>query len=83
MRLIKTKRSFRKELKRQLRYAIAAACGFIIIFSWKDAIWTFTKDIVERLEETTKIASTNILAALIISIIGVLIILISSKLLKD
>jgi hypothetical protein len=83
MRLIKTKKNFRKEFKRQLRYAIAAACGFLIIFAWKDAIWTFTRDLVEKLEQTTAIASTNIAAALIISVIGVLIIIISSKLLKD
>ena len=83
MRLIKTKSNFRKELKRQLRYAIAAACGFMIIFAWKDAIWTFTKDIVEKFEKTTSLASTNIIAALLISIVGVLIIVISSKLLKD
>jgi len=83
MRLIKTKKNFRKELKRQLRYAIAAACGFLIIFSWKDAIWTFTRDIIEKIEKTTAVASTNILAALIISLIGVAIIIISSKLLKD
>ena len=38
MRLLRTKKNFRSELKRQLRYAIAAACGFLIIFAWRDAI---------------------------------------------
>ena len=81
--LVKTKKNFRKELKRQLRYAIAAACGVLIIYAWKDAIWTFTRDLVEKIEQATVIVSTNIVAALIISVIGVLIIIISSKLLKD
>lgn len=83
MRLIKTKRSFRKEFKRQLRYAISAAVGFLIIFSWRDAIWNITKDFVEKIQNTTAVASTNVITAITISVIGVLIIIISSKILKD
>lgn len=83
MRLLKTKKNFRTEFKRQLRYAIAAAVGFLIIFAWRDAIWGFTKDIVEKVERTTAVATTNIGASLLITIVGVLIIIISSKLLKD
>ena len=81
--MLKTKKSFRKELKRQLRYAIAAACGFLIIFSWRDAIWNFTRDIVEKIQASTSFAATNIVTALIITIVSVLIIIISSKILKD
>lgn len=83
MRLLKTKKSFRKEFKRQLRYAIAAAAGFLIIFAWRDAIINATKNIVERLVEKTQIISTNIITALAITIAAVFVILISSKLLKD
>jgi chorismate mutase len=83
MRLIKTKRNFRKEFKRQLRYAIAAAVGFVIIYAWKESILDMTNNLVEKIQETTAIASSDIASALIISIAGVLIIIISSKLLKD
>lgn len=83
MRLLKTKRSFKKEFKRQLRYAIAAAVGFLIIFAWRDAIVNATKNIVERIAKSTELATANISTALIITCIGVLIIIISSKLLKD
>ncbi len=83
MRLIKTKKSFRKEFKRQLRYAIAVAVGFMIIYSWRQAIWNSTYVLVEKLTENTKNMASNIATSLIITLVGVLIILISSKLLKD
>lgn len=83
MRLIKTKKNFRKELKRQLRYAIAAAVGFMIIFAWRESIINSTRDLVERFSETTKVMATEVSTAIVITIIGVLIVLISSKVLKD
>ena len=51
MEILNTKKSFRREFKRQLRYAIAAAVGFIIAFSWRETIISATRDIVERLTE--------------------------------
>ncbi len=83
MRLLKTKKNFRKEFKRQLRYAIAAAVGFLIIFAWRDAIINATRNLVEKIAEKAEVATTNIVTALIITFIGVLIIVASSKLLKD
>jgi len=83
MRLIKTKRSFRKEFKRQLRYAIAAAVGFMVVFVWKEAIWNSTTRFVEQFQETTKFVTSEVLSAIVISVVGVLLIVISSKLLKD
>lgn len=83
MRLLKTKKGFRKEFKRQLRYAIAAACGFLIVFAWRDAIISFTKTFVEKIAKTTEFVATDIGTAILITIIGVLLIVISSKLLKD
>ena len=83
MRLIKTKKSFRKEFRRQLRYAIAAAAGFSIIFAWRSAIWSAVYNLVEKFQENTRFAATGILTAITITLISVLIILLSSKLLKD
>ncbi len=83
MRLLKTKKNFRTEFKRQLRYAIAAAVGFLIIFAWRDAIINATKSLVEKITQTTAFATINIATALLITIVGVFVIIISSKLLKD
>ena len=83
MRLVKTKKSFRKEFKRQLRYAIAAAVGFMIVFVWKETIINATKDLVEKFVSITQVATTETSTALLITIIGVFIILITSRLLKD
>ena len=83
MRLIKTKKNFRQELKRQLRYAIAAAVGFMVIFAWRDAILTGTKSLIEKISATTEVVTTEVSTALFITVTGVLIILITSKLLKD
>jgi hypothetical protein len=83
MRLLKTKKSFRSEFKRQLRYAIAAAVGFLIIFAWRDAILNGTKSLIEKFQETTFVAASEVSTAIALSIAGVLIILLSSKLLKD
>jgi hypothetical protein len=82
-RLFRTKKSYRKELKRQVRYAIAAAVGFIIIYAWRQSILNITQSFIEKFIENTKVISSNILTALLITTIGVLIIIVSSKILKD
>lgn len=83
MRLLKTKRSFRKEFKRQLKYAIAAAVGFLIAFAWRDAVYNAVHEIVEKLEDSTKVMANEVSTALLITVIGVLIIIISSRILRD
>jgi hypothetical protein len=83
MRLLKTKKGFRKEFKRQLRYAIAAACGFLIVFAWRDAIISLTKTLMERIVKTTDFVATDVGTAITITVIGVGLIVLSSKLLKD
>ena len=82
MRIFKAKRTFKKEFKRQIKYAIAAAVGFLIAFAWRDSIYLSVSKLVETFEKTTQAAS-NMLTAILITIIGVLIILVSSRLLRD
>ena len=82
MEILNTKKSFRKEFKRQLRYAIAAAVGFMIAFSWRETIIASTKEIVERLTEASG-NIVNVYNSLFITLIGVLIIILSSKILED
>ncbi len=83
MRLLKVKKGFKKEFRRQLRYAIAAACGFIIVFAWRESIMSFTKTFVEKFAKTTEFVATDIGTAIAITALGVIIIVVSSKLLKD
>lgn len=83
MRILKTKKSFRKEFKRQLKYAIAAAVGFLIAFSWREAVWDSTKGLVDKFSENLQFMTSAIFTALIITAVGVMIILLSAKLLKE
>lgn len=82
-RVFKTKKNFRAELKRQLKYAIAAGVGFLIAFAWKDAIYGAVYELVSKFEESTKGMTSNLSSAILITVIGVAIILISSRLLRE
>jgi hypothetical protein len=62
-----------------MRYAIAAAVGFLIIFAWRDAILNSAKNFVEKFTAT----SNEVITAMFITVVGVVIILISSRLLRD
>jgi len=83
MHFIKTKRSFKKEFKRQLRFSIAAAIGFTIAFSWRNAVYDSLFAIVQRLTDATRNTAIEAYTALFITLIGVVVILITSRLLRD
>jgi len=72
---------FRIEFRKQTRLAIAAAIGFLIAYAWKDYILTLSKDLFTRLSITMPHMS-NFLAALVLTLIGVILIMISSKFLE-
>lgn len=77
------RKSFRKEFKRQLKYAIAAGVGFLIAYAWKEAIFNSAEQVMEKIINTGKVAISNISTSIFITIIGVIIIIISSRLLRD
>lgn len=83
MRIFKTKRTFKREFKRQVKYAIAAAVGFLIAFAWRDAIYNAVHELIVKFTEETQTATSEISTAIFITIVGVFIILISSRLLRD
>ena len=83
MKIFKTRRSFRKEFKRQIRLAVIAAIGFTVAFAWRNAIYEAFKGIVEKFISTTQFAATEIFTALTITIIGVALIFITSRILKE
>lgn len=76
----KTTSRFKKEFLRQLRVAIAAGIGFLIAFAWKEYVFNLAKTLTGDLSLVMPNIS-NFLAAGIITLIGVILIMISSKLL--
>ena len=74
--------SIRSEFKHQLKLGIIAAIGFTIAFAWRDAVFNSVQNIVERFTETTSLVLSNILTAVFITFIGVIVIYITSKILK-
>ena len=83
MHLFKTKRSFRTEFKRQLRLAITAAIGFSIAFSWRNALYDAIHEAVLRFTTNTQGIQSHIVTALVITILGVCIIFLTARLLRD
>lgn len=80
----KTSRSFKREFKKQLRFAITAAIGFSIAFAWRESVFeTFINFVSRFLDIPKEHYLTDVYAALTITIFGVIIIFITSKLLKD
>jgi hypothetical protein len=76
------KEKFKKEFKRQLRMAIAAAIGFTIAFSWKEFVLEITKDWIANISQISGINIVNFYSALAITFIGVLLIIVSSRMLE-
>lgn len=84
MDIFKTSRSFHKEFKRQIRLAIVAAIAFSIAFAWRNAVFDLFQSFVSRfLDLETGHYTTEIYTAIAITLAGVILILISSKLLKE
>ena len=84
MRILQTKRSFRKEFRRQIRFAITAAVGFTIAFAWRESIFDLFQNFISRFFDLTAgHYSTELYTALAITIMGVLIIFITSKILRE
>jgi len=63
--------------------AIAAAAGFIIAFSWKETIIRLIERSVQKLTTMTSPFNISLTASIVTSVLGVLIIIISTQLLKE
>lgn len=75
------KQDFKSEFKKQIRTAIAAAIGFLIAYAWRDFIMQLVAKIMYNFISFNPINSSFIIA-LFLTFVGVILILISSKLLK-
>jgi hypothetical protein len=84
MKILQTKKSFRREFKRQLRLAIVAAIGFTVAFAWRNAVYdTFQNWIARILDVTPQHYTTETYTALGITLFGVLAIFITSRILRE
>lgn len=82
-KILHVKKSFKKEFKRQLRLALIAAIGFTIAFSWRNAVYNSSKEVIKKVSSYTGDVLTEFYTAIFITLIGVVILLTTSKFLKD
>lgn len=83
MRVLKTSRSYKKEFKRQLKFALTAAIGFTIAYAWRESIIQIMHDASRNLALQAGFGTSPLYMPLFTTIIGVSLIFILSKLLKD
>lgn len=84
MKILNTRRSFRREFKRQLRLAIVAAIGFTVAFAWRNAIYdTFQNWVSRLLDVTPQHYTTETYTAIAVTLLGVLAIFVSSRILRE
>ena len=75
--------SMKKEFKRQLRLALTAAIGFVIAYSWKDAINTIMQNLSINLSNAAGLGYSPIFMPLLTTILGVVFIFLLSKIFRD
>ena len=78
----KKKKNFRNNFKKYLRMGITAACGFLIAFSWRDTVMSFSKDLVAEIAGVATENAINISSSVLITLVGVLIIILAARFLK-
>lgn len=84
MKVFNTKKSFHQEFKRQIRLAIVAAIGFSVAFAWRQAVFDAFQSFVSRfLDVPIGHYLSELYTAIAITIVGVLVIMLTSKLLRD
>lgn len=82
--MLKTHKSYKKELKKQLRLAITAAIGFTIAYGWRNAIYDSMQNYVARaLDVMPNHYLTEVYTAIALTIVGVLILVPTSRLLSE
>lgn len=74
--------NFRKEFIRQFRMLVVVTIGFTIAFSWRQTIFDAIEKTIETLFRTSQVYS-SILTSTFITLLGLLIILLSSYLVKE
>jgi uncharacterized membrane protein (DUF106 family) len=74
---------FRKELRKQTAVAIVAAFGFLIALAWRDFITELVNSIIAYFSLEASLHWYKLVAAVLVTIISVVGIMIASKLNAD
>jgi hypothetical protein len=84
MKVLQTSRSFKKEFRRQLRFAITAAIGFTVAFAWRNAIYDTLHNFVSRILDISPTQYTSeVYSAIAITVLGVILIFVTARILKE
>ncbi len=74
---------FKKEFRRQIRMLIVVALGFTIAFSWRQTIFDASQAFVQFATHIRGSTTLSILTSLFITILGVLLVYLTTHFLKD
>ena len=74
---------FQKELKKEIRMLVVVTIGFTIAFSWRQTIFDASIAFIKKLFSITNEINASMVASLFITIVGLLLIVLSSKYLKE
>jgi hypothetical protein len=73
---------FKKEFKKQLLFAVSAAFGFLMAFSWRDPIMDFIGFLINGVGIRSQIYG-GVISAIVLTIVGVLFLMVISKWASD
>ena len=74
--------AFKKEFKKQLLFAVSAAFGFLMAFSWRDPIMDFIGFLINGVGIRSQIYG-GVISAIVLTIVGVLFLMVISKWASD
>jgi hypothetical protein len=74
---------FQRELKREVRMLIVVGIGFSIAFAWRQTTFDAALSITHAIFSIKGEVAASLTASLMITLIGLLLILLTSKYLKD
>lgn len=75
--------NFKKEFRRQMRLLIIITLGFTIAFTWRQTVFDISQEIVSWITHIQESALSSVLTSTFITLISLIVIYITSKLLKD
>jgi len=82
LRLIRAGKRFKKEFRTELRLLIIITLGFTIAFSWRQTIFDISQNFIHLIIKGESSQLSTIFTSIFITIISLLLISITSKILK-
>jgi len=75
--------SFKKEFKKQVRMIIVFTLGFTIAFTWRQTIFDLSLNLVTFLTKIKNSSELSILTSILITLFSLILIILTSHLLKE